>query len=85
MPLVWLTWLKFFALQASPEETVRVQIVGLGTPEEVAGADGRLLIGFDLKKDPQRLHAAGDPVDPVREAARRIVRIMLTLWNASVT
>lgn len=24
----------------------------------LAGADGRLLIGFDLKKDPQRLHAA---------------------------
>ena len=25
---------------------------------QLAGADGRLLIGFDLKKDPQRLHAA---------------------------
>ena len=37
--LVWLTWLKFFALQASEEETVRVQIVGLGTPEEAGGGD----------------------------------------------
>ena len=25
---------------------------------QLAGAEGRLLIGFDLKKDPQRLHAA---------------------------
>lgn len=25
---------------------------------QMAGAEGRLLIGFDLKKDPQRLHAA---------------------------
>ncbi len=39
LALVWLTWLKFFALQASPEETVRVQIVGLGTPEEAGGGE----------------------------------------------
>ena len=30
----------------------------LGRFRQLAGAEGQLLIGFDLKKDPQRLHAA---------------------------
>ncbi len=37
--LVWLMYLRFLAVQAPAEETVRIRITGFGTPSEAGGGD----------------------------------------------
>ena len=39
--MIWLMYLRFMAVQAPAEETVRIRITGFGTPAEAGGGDAR--------------------------------------------